>query len=173
MKATHPLGEVLRDGDTIGLRYERRLAHPPERVWRALTESDQLQHWFPTDIVGERREGAPLQLPFWPPVVEKHEIADHTLSGRILTWDPPRTFAWMWDRDTLIFELHPIDIGTRLVFTTWVVDTTAGVHRTAAGYHVCLDQLVSLVDTDDPPPFIDQETAGYEALYEVLVPDLG
>ena len=75
----------------------------------------------------------------------------------------------MWDRDTLIFELHPADGGTRLVFTTWVVDTTAGVHRTAAGYHVCLDQLVALVDTDDPAPFIDQDPTAYEATYEALV----
>jgi uncharacterized protein YndB with AHSA1/START domain len=169
VNADHPLGEVLRDGDTFGLRFERELRHAPERVWRAITESDQLQHWFPTDIVGERRAGAPLQLPFWPAVVDKHQIADTTMTGRILTWDPPRTFSWVWDRDTLIFELHPTDTGTRLVFTTWVVDTTAGVHRTAAGYHVCLDQLVALVDTGDPPPFIDRDTSRYETTYAELI----
>ena len=27
MSATHRLGEVLRDGDTVGLRFERQLAH--------------------------------------------------------------------------------------------------------------------------------------------------
>jgi uncharacterized protein YndB with AHSA1/START domain len=169
MTADHPLGEVLHDGDTVGLRYERQLAHPPERVWRAITESDQLQHWLPTDLVGDRREGAPLQVTFWPPVVEKYEIAEPSMTGRVLTWDPPRTFSWMWDRDTLIFELHPTEAGTRLVFTTWVVDTTAGVDKTAAGYHVCLDQLVALLDTDDPPPFIDQDPSAYEAIYAEVV----
>jgi uncharacterized protein YndB with AHSA1/START domain len=169
MTPDHPLGEVLRDGDTMGLRFERRLAHPPERVWRALTESDQLRHWMPVDIVGERREGAEIELPFWPDVVDKYTIEDTTLPGRILTWDPPSTFAWKWDTDTLIFELHPIDIGTRLVLTTWVVDTSAGVHKTAAGYHVCLDQLVALVDTDDPPPFIDGDPAPYEQQYATLI----
>ena len=165
----HPLGEMLRDGDTPGLRFERHLAHPPERVWRAITDSDQLQHWLPTDIVGERRAGASIQLPFWPAVVDKYGIADHTMSGRILTWDPPHTFSWMWDRDTLIFELHPTDTGTRLVFTTWVVDTTAGVDKTAAGYHVCLDQLVALLDTDDPPPFVDQDPTHLEATYAAMI----
>jgi uncharacterized protein YndB with AHSA1/START domain len=169
MSTDHPLGDVLRDGGTIGLRFERDLAHPPERVWRAITESDQLQHWLPVDIVGERRQGAALQLPFWPAVVDKYEIADATSTGRILTWDPPRTFSWMWERDTLIFELHPTDAGTRLVFTTWVVDTTAGVDRTAAGYHLCLDQLLTLVDTGTPPPFVDQDPTPYEAAYAALV----
>lgn len=96
MNPEHPLGEVLRDGDTFGLRFERRLAHAPERVWRAITESDQLQHWLPTDIVGERREGASLQLPFWPAVVDKHELADSTLTGRILIWDPPRAAEYAY-----------------------------------------------------------------------------
>ncbi len=169
MTTRHPLGEILRDGDTIGLRFERVLHHPPERVWRALTDSDQLVHWLPVDIVGERREGAPLELPFWPPVVDKYQIAEATTPGRILVWDPPRTFSWMWDRDTLIFELFPIEHGTRLRLTTWVVDTTAGVDKTAAGYHVCLDQLVSLLDTGDPAPFVDQDPSGYEAIYATLV----
>ena len=40
----------------------RRLAHPPETVWSALTEPDQLERWFPTTIDGERAAGAPLSL---------------------------------------------------------------------------------------------------------------
>lgn len=169
MTAEDPLGEVLRDGDTVGLRFERLLSHSPERVWRALTASDQLRHWLPVDIVGERRQGADIELPFWPDVVDKYQIADATLPGRIITWDPPNTFAWTWDRDTLVFDLHPIEAGTRLVFTTWVVDTSAGVHKTAAGYHVCLDQFVQLLDTDAPAPFIDRDPTPYEEQYAILL----
>ena len=40
------LGTLLPDG---GLQYVRRLAHSPEKVWRALTEGEQLAHWFPAD----------------------------------------------------------------------------------------------------------------------------
>src|SRR3954447_12743839 len=40
------------------LRFERRLAHPPERVWRAITEPDDLRAWFPFDIEGDRAAGA-------------------------------------------------------------------------------------------------------------------
>lgn len=168
MTFQHPLGEVLRDGETMGLRFERHLSHPVERVWRALTDSDQLRHWLPVDIVGERVEGSSVAAIFWPDVVAKYQIPEPTMSGKILTWDPPHTFSWMWDRDTLTFELHPSENGTRLVFTTWVVDTTAGVDKTAAGYHVCLDQLVSLVETDAPPPFIAADPTVYEIAYAFL-----
>ena len=168
MTPAHRLGEILHDGDTVGLRYERHLSHPPERVWRAITESDQLRHWLPVDIVGARRVGAEGRAAFWPDVVAKYHIDQPELPARILAWDPPRTFSWMWDRDTLIFELHPTNNGTRLVFTTWVVDTTAGVDKTAAGYHVCLDQLVQLIETDMAQPFIDADPTALEELYAPL-----
>ena len=28
------------------LRFQRRLAHPVDRVWRAITEPDELEDWF-------------------------------------------------------------------------------------------------------------------------------
>lgn len=168
MSIQHPLGEVLRDGETVGLRFERHLSHPVERVWRAITDSDQLRHWMPVDIVGERIAGSSVAATFWPDVVAKYQILEPTMTGKILTWDPPHKFSWMWDRDTLTFELHPSESGTRVVFTTWVVDTTAGVDKTAAGYHVCLDQLVALVETHDAPPFIEADPTEYERAYAYL-----
>jgi uncharacterized protein YndB with AHSA1/START domain len=44
------LGRIVLDGDRVKLVFERRPAHPPERVWRALTESEQLRRWFPAAI---------------------------------------------------------------------------------------------------------------------------
>lgn len=164
MNPRHPYGEILRDGERIGLRFERRLAHGPERVWRALTESDQLRHWLPCDIVGPREAGASITARFWPAVTEKYSIDEPSLPGEILTWDPPKVFAWRWDTDTLHFELEPTDDGTLLVFTTWIGETP-GIDQTAAGYHVCFDQLIDLVATDDPGRFIDQDPTGYEVAY--------
>ena len=74
------MGEVLRDGERVGLRFVRRFAHPVERVWSAITESDQLQFWMPCDIVGERRAGADITLPFWPAQVEKYQLKETALS---------------------------------------------------------------------------------------------
>ena len=47
------------------VRFERRLAHPPERVWRAITDRGELEAWFPADIEGDlgtvgRRAALPL-----------------------------------------------------------------------------------------------------------------
>ncbi|HEY1133614.1 MAG TPA: hypothetical protein VGE77_03500 [Nocardioides sp.] len=75
------MGRVLRDGDRVGLRFRRELAHPRERVWRALTGSDDLRHWFPADVVGERVPGAALEVRFWDKNVEGYGIEEEVLTG--------------------------------------------------------------------------------------------
>lgn len=179
------LGTVLRDGDTVALRYERRLAHPPEKVWSALTESAGLRHWFPADIVGEREAGATVQLPFWPDgaqaSMETLEQAGvdtaamdpfEVLPGEIRVFDPPKLFELVWGNpdgvaDVLRFELEPDDAGTRLVFTTWPGEPGPLGHAgTGAGWHACLDGLESLLATggaEEPDRHVVLELQEYYA----------
>ncbi len=174
---TNRLGEILRDGDRYGLRYERRLRHPPEKVWRALTESESLRHWMPADILGERRIGAVLTFPFWPAHAERYGIPAEqaVLSGRMLAWEPPRLLEYSWDADVLRFELSPDGDGTRLVFTTWLGEVDQyPADGTAAGYHACLDQLAELLDTGSVAlPVIDVPLGDLEERYAALLADDG
>ena len=56
------------EGRTV-LRFERRLAHAPDKVWRAVTEPSELAHWFPAKIEayelrpGARRSGSASWIP--------------------------------------------------------------------------------------------------------------
>ena len=40
--------------DTIGgkavVRFERRLAHAPEKVFRAISDPAEMRHWFPARV---------------------------------------------------------------------------------------------------------------------------
>jgi uncharacterized protein YndB with AHSA1/START domain len=164
-----PMGTVLRDGDRVGLRYERRLPHSPEKVWRALTESEHIPRWLPCDMIGDRREGGAIELRMTPALVDKYEIEEPTQSGTIVTWDPPRVFEWTWDADVLRFELEPTEDGTLLTLTTWLGDgdpeETVG---TAAGYHVCLGNLADLLDTGEATPLVEVDPSALEDRYREL-----
>lgn len=170
MTASNPLGHVERTATGWLLRFERRLRHSPEQVWRALTETEHLRHWLPVDIVGERRAGAALELPFWPDVVERYGIETPTLPGEIRVWDPPRTFEWTWDADVIRFELAPDGDDTLLVLTTWAAPEPHAT-RVGAGYHTCLDNLASVLATGTAPRLVDADTAALEARYRAVVPD--
>jgi uncharacterized protein YndB with AHSA1/START domain len=160
------MGTVVQADGAWVLRYERTLAHPPEKVWRALTESQHLEHWLPCDIVGDRREGATVELPFWPAFVERYDIEEVVGTGRITVWQPPTTFEWWWDGDRLRWELTPQGAGTSLVFTTWIGDPSIGADA-AAGYHVCLDRLEALLDTGRAAALEDHPSA-LEARYAAM-----
>jgi uncharacterized protein YndB with AHSA1/START domain len=136
-------GEMIElEGEAVGVRFERRLAHPPERVWRAITEREELAKWFPArpEVEGERRVGAQLRF-----VYPKGEAPTET--GEIIEHDPPRLFAFTWrpsspeggDPQTLRFEITPDGDGCRLVFTHALPRPDTA--KVAAGWQLCLDDL--------------------------------
>ena len=94
---------------------ERDLPHPPEKVWRALTEGHLIGEWL-----GMRAEG-----------FEAVEGRAFALRGEwggvdcaVLEVEPGQRLAWRWDhpsedpafdlRSTVTFTLTPLGAGTRL-----------------------------------------------------------
>jgi uncharacterized protein YndB with AHSA1/START domain len=125
------------------LQFVRRLPHPPEKVWRALTEPEHLKVWFPADIEGERKEGAPLRFLF-----RNNEGPDS--DGEFITYDPPNVLQFRWGDELLRFDLEADGSGTVLRFLN-TFDELGKAARDAAGWHACLDILGHHVDGEEPP----------------------
>jgi uncharacterized protein YndB with AHSA1/START domain len=135
-------GELVElDGDRVGVRFVRWFAHPPDRVWRAITEADQLAKWFPDTIDGEFGPGAEVRFP-------KFVEMGLPAVGKVTDYDPPRLLAFTWGPSTLRFELEPEGEGCRLTFTDALPrEETA---KNAAGWEVCLDDLEAMLAGADP-----------------------
>src|SRR6516225_5200708 len=125
------LGTLAKAGDQWTLTFTRRLSHPPEKVWRAVTEPEHLAAWFPQEIVGDRRPGAHLRF--------VSSVGDG-FSGEMLVFDPPSIMELTWGTDRLRIELQPDDNGTLLTLTDVFSDLGTAA-RDAAGWHECLDRL--------------------------------
>jgi uncharacterized protein YndB with AHSA1/START domain len=127
------------------LRFERRLAHPAEKVWKAITDPAELTHWFPQDLVGTFAPGERLRFTFRGelPVLDGETIPDFT--GEVLEIDPPRLLAYTWGEDVLRFSLTPDGDGCLLVFTDTLADRGKSA-RDGAGWHVCLLALDARLD---------------------------
>jgi uncharacterized protein YndB with AHSA1/START domain len=123
-------GRLDTTADRPTIRFERRLAHPVERVWRALTEPEDLAAWFPgVPRFAPLQQGAEF-------VVEGGPGG----SGRILELDAPRLLALEWGGDELRFALAADGDGCLLTFTHALGDLAVGA-QTAAGWELCLDRL--------------------------------
>jgi uncharacterized protein YndB with AHSA1/START domain len=95
-------------------RFERRLRHPPEKVWRALTSEKELAGWFPARVAGKAEAGAALRFDF-------RDEAEPGVEGKVTECDPPRVLAYTMGRETLRWELSPLPgDGCLLVLTTEV-----------------------------------------------------
>jgi uncharacterized protein YndB with AHSA1/START domain len=131
------------------LSFERRLSHPVDVVWRAITESDELAHWFPCQVRFEQLEaGAELAFEFEHMPLD----APSTMTGRVTEFDPPRRFGFYWGEDHLRLELEPLDgEDACLLRLTVLLESRDKAARDAAGWHVCLDRLSRLLDGDDGP----------------------
>jgi uncharacterized protein YndB with AHSA1/START domain len=140
------------------LRFERRFAHPVEKVWRAVSDPAELAHWFPCRVeVGELRVGAPVHFVF-------PEEVGIEMDGEVTALDPPRLLAFTWGPDELRFELEPDGDGCLLRFTD-VLDEQDKAARDAAGWEVCLARLDQrLAGEETEPP----DWEGFYAEYERL-----
>ncbi|HLE83712.1 MAG TPA: SRPBCC domain-containing protein [Thermoanaerobaculia bacterium] len=75
--------------DAIERTLELRSA--PERVWRALTEADEIARWFGDTAELEARAGAEGWFGW-----KKHGRS----AVRVERYEPPRRVAWRWARET-------------------------------------------------------------------------
>ncbi|KZB82269.1 SRPBCC family protein [Amycolatopsis regifaucium] len=133
-------------GDRPALRLERRLAHSPERVWRAVTEPAELARWFPAAVTVDLRPGGAIEFTF--------EGEETPAVGEVLEADAPRVFAFSWNDDVLRWEISPEEDGCRLLFTHTfgrgepaIARIAAG--RTAAGWDSCLVALSASLDGEE------------------------
>jgi uncharacterized protein YndB with AHSA1/START domain len=102
-------------------------------VWRAITEPDELIHWFPTTIEGERAAGAPLRFSF--PGGEAPPF-----DGAMLAYDHGRMLEFSWGPDIVRLELRQTPEGTELTLLD-TLEEHGKAARDGAGWHACLDGL--------------------------------
>lgn len=135
------------DDGRYALRFERRYAHPPEKVWRAITEAEHLRAWFPAVVDFDLRPGATLRfLPTAEQVRRYGMTEDQAATGEITRVDPPHLLEYTWGAEVLRWELTADGVGgCRLVFTN-VFDDRAMAAPAAAGWHAGLEVVAAQLD---------------------------
>ena len=135
-------------GGRPSVTLERTLAHPPEKVWRAVTAAEELAHWFPAAVTLPEPPAAGGKITFTFP-----ETGD-TSEGEIVGYRPPEVFEFTWNSDLIRIEVSADGAGSKLVFTHTFNRGEPDLARIAAGRHVtgwiaCLDALAAALDGQD------------------------
>lgn len=91
---------------------ERVLPHPPQKVWRALTEGAILEDWLMANdfqpVVGHRFQFRAAPQPHWDGIVH----------GEVLVVEPPERLVYRWEsaglRTEVTWTLAAAEGGARL-----------------------------------------------------------
>jgi uncharacterized protein YndB with AHSA1/START domain len=137
-------------------RIERtvEIAHPPEKVWAALTTAEGLGAWFGNEATIELRPGGPARM--------RWHAEGYTANMRVERVEEPRVFGFTWHiyglpeddprRTYVEFTLEPAGAGTRLTvvesgFAQLPPDAHAAAYDgNAKGWASELGELVSYLD---------------------------
>ncbi len=126
--------EVKKDGQSWTLVLVRTLSHPPEKVWKALTEPEHLREWSPFDSDRKLDSVGTAKL------TTVGSPTPHITDAQIKRADAPKVLEFTWGGQDIRWELEPVGAGgTRL--TLWHNINRAFIAMGAAGWHVCLDVL--------------------------------
>ncbi|MFC7381683.1 SRPBCC family protein [Sphaerisporangium rhizosphaerae] len=127
------LGTSIEHRGRPAVRFERVYDHPVERVWEAVATPGGLAHWFPSAVELEPHAGGKITFSGDPNL--------ETMTGTVVTFEPPRRLAFTWGGDELHFYLEPAgDHGCRLTLVN-VLERADTAARNAAGWTVCLAEL--------------------------------
>lgn len=139
-------GELLRVQDGWELRFERRLRHSPERVWRALTTPEGLACWLAEARI-EAEPGGRMDLhfrqpdhEFMPDVPERRMQANEVLVAR-----PYERFEHTFggNPDSIVsWTLTPDGDGTHLTLVHRVPESWADARKNVlSGWHHHMEGL--------------------------------
>lgn len=142
------LGELRKTKDGYEATFERVLDQPPEKVWKALTDPEEIEAWFVRTELEARVGGR---------YVEHHDHVGMSMEGEVTHWDPPRAFGHTWWADpdggyqeaSILWEITPEGAGSRLIMTHRFKDLE-GADGIMAGWHICIDILEAILDGDAP-----------------------
>jgi uncharacterized protein YndB with AHSA1/START domain len=133
MPAAHATAILTDENNRAVLRFERRLPHSPERVWRALTETTELAAWHPTPFELDHVVGGSVRF--------RTELGGPPMPvGELLAYEPPHELAYTWGEDELRFTVTDAAEGCLLVLEHTFEDRFKAA-RDAAGWELCLQAL--------------------------------
>jgi uncharacterized protein YndB with AHSA1/START domain len=130
--------QVRKDGEKWTLILVRELRHPPEKVWKALTEPAHLREWAPFDTDGSLgTAGTTVNL------TTVGAPTPYVTETKVTRADPPTLLEYNWGGNDIRWELEASGAGTRL--TLWTSIDRRYISMGAAGWHICLDVLDHLL----------------------------
>jgi uncharacterized protein YndB with AHSA1/START domain len=152
--------QIRKEGDQWTLVLVRDLPHPPAKVWKALTNPEDLRAWAPFD--SDRNLGTVGTAKLTTVGAPTPQVAE----TRVTRADAPNVLELNWGGQDLRWELEPLDgNGTRL--TLWHNIHRGFISMGAAGWHICLDVLEHFIAGEPIGRIVGADALNFEGWHRL------
>ncbi|HLH86220.1 MAG TPA: SRPBCC domain-containing protein [Thermoplasmataceae archaeon] len=147
------MGNIIVQDNRAIIEFERHLKHRRERVWKAITDQEELSRWYLCKVRISGGQGGRIDLWF----------ANTHVYGEIKKWEPPEILEHEWnidrrdglpngERAILRWELSEEGDGTlvRLIHLNLTKTTALGFTEglePATSDHILLDRLQAFLNS--------------------------
>ncbi len=157
--AVAAIGKVIPEGDYATIVFQRVLRHPPEAVWSAITDPEELKEWMMCSWARiDGRVGGRIEMMAGPP--------QYHSGGAILRWEPPQVLEYEWKvapvpemprGEDAIFRWELMRQGDSTLLTvTYRRLTKASAGGFAPGLQAFLERLEAQLDGSPLPDWMDR-----------------
>lgn len=166
---TTPKGIVTIEGEYGTIKFERRLEHPKEIVWEAVTDQEKIFKWLP-DYKGTFKGHNNGKIDLLNTVSGSH------VTGNVLAYELYRIFEHEWfiapnqmfpkgePESVIRWELKQDGESNTVVTITHSHLTKSTAMTFAPGWHAYLDRLEAVLNSQIPPNW-SQRFAEVKELY--------
>jgi uncharacterized protein YndB with AHSA1/START domain len=143
----------IRKGITMSAIIEElTIAVAPERIFNAITEPDEIVQWWSDEARVKPEVGSLGEFRFRPPAgVLQFEVAELEQDKKVHWFSrqgPPQ-----WAGTSVIWQLAPVQGGTRVAFThEGFAQVDESFERTRGNWNYFLDSLKSYLETGTGTP---------------------
>ncbi|MFS0672238.1 SRPBCC family protein [Ornithinibacillus sp. 179-J 7C1 HS] len=155
------IAKVEKHNDEFIATFERHINHPKVNVWEMLTQNDRLSLWFDELRVAELKKGGYLTFNMGDGSFERMDIID---------FEEQSIIEFTWDDNLVRFELIEESGGCNLVLIERINEITEQTMKDLAGWHVCLDVIISILDGEKIEDRMEDWKVWYEKYRELLLP---
>jgi uncharacterized protein YndB with AHSA1/START domain len=156
------IGKVTFEDGYATLQYKRRFLHPPEKVWKVITDPKEVSQWFSTTAKIDARLGGTLEYISVPVGFRR--------TGRILVWNPPHVFEHEMhvdphpqlpkgDAESVVRWELARDGNDTIINATHSRLTKDSSLRFAIGWHSFLDRLAAQLNGEHLPDHKERSAA--------------
>lgn len=132
------------------IRYDRTSKHSAERLWRAITNSDEVTSWMQYPARIDLRVGGDYFVDF-------SKTNSGSLDGIIVAIEPAHLLRYAWNNSIVEWTIEPTAGGCKHSFLqAGLPDRGPGEEGLVAGWHAWFDDLDTYLDGEALPPLTDR-----------------